>query len=99
MVRWSAQYLHRFLLTHLRLWAESLRAEFFSCELFSSSSLARKRTAANWWAGSEAEPPFFRVSTTSASFSTTVFLPCSRGLLNTAGREETVSVAPLTSDL
>lgn len=86
-VRWLLKNLRRCSLTHLRLWAESLRAEFFSCELFSSSSLAIKRTAANWWAGSEAEPPFFRVSTTSASFSTSVFLPCSRGLLNTAGSE------------
>lgn len=103
MVRWRVgawpQCPHRVLLTHLRLWAESLRVEFFSCELFSSSSLAKKRRAASCWAESEAELPFFRVSTTSASFSTSVFFPCSRRLLNAAQLEKLVSDSALTSDL
>lgn len=63
------------------VWAESLLVAFFSC--VPSTSRVRKRTAASCWAWSEPDPPFFRTSTTSPSFSSTVFLPCTRGLLNT----------------
>lgn len=57
--------------------------EFFSWATFSSSNLMMKRTAASCWTGSQPKPPFFRMSTTSPTFSNTVFFPTTRGLLNT----------------
>lgn len=73
--------------SHRMVWAESLLMEFFSWTPFSPSSLVTKRTAASCWTWSEPDPPFFRTSTTSPSFSSTVFLPWTRGLLNTAGED------------